>query len=77
MITGNVTLCLNGHSITCTDRQGVICVYAVDCGSLTLTDCKDTGEIKGGTNWGVDVRSGKTFNMYGSTHHRQRRRRVS
>lgn len=67
VITGNVTLCLNGHSITCTDRQGVICVYAVDCGSLTLTDCKGTGEIKGGTNWGVDVRSGKTFNMYGGT----------
>ena len=67
VITGNVTLCLNDHSITCTDRQGVICVYAVDCGSLTLTDCKSDGKIIGGTSAAVDVRNGKTFNMHGGT----------
>ena len=66
-ITGNVTLCLNSHSITCTDKWSAISVYAVDCGSLTLTDCKTTGKITGGTTAAVDVRNGKTFNMYGGT----------
>ena len=66
-ITGNVKLCLNGHSITCTDKWSAISVYAVDCGSLTLSDCQTTGKITGGTTAAVDVRNGKTFNMYGGT----------
>ena len=45
-ITGDVTLCLNSHSITCTDKWSAISVYAVDCGSLTLTDCQTTGKIQ-------------------------------
>ena len=67
VITGDVTLCLNGHSITCTNKEGVICVQANACQSLTLTDCKGTGKIIGGTSGAVDVRNGKTFNMYGGT----------
>ena len=66
-ITGDVTLCLNGHSITCTGKWSAISVYAVDCGRLTLTNCKSTGKITGGSVAAVDVRNGKTFNMYGGT----------
>ena len=66
-ITGDVTLCLNSHSITCTDKWSAISVYAVECGSLTLTNCKSTGTITGGSVAAVDVRYGKTFNMYGGT----------
>ena len=71
-ITGDVTLCLNDHSITCSDKQSVISVYAVGCKSLTLTDCsgssgEKTGEIKGGSSSGIWVGGGSTLDMYGGT----------
>ena len=69
MITGDVKLCLNGKKITCgsTAPTCMIAVYAKDASTLTLTDCKSTGEITGGKSWGVDVRKGYTFNMYDGT----------
>ena len=66
-ITGDVTLCLNDHSITCAGKQSVISVYAIGCQSLTLTDCKGNGKITGGSVAAVDVRNGKMFNMHGGT----------
>ena len=69
MITGDVTLCLNGNQITCGSSAPacVIGVYTETTSTLTLTDCKTTGEITGGTSYGVDVRKGYTFNMHGGT----------
>ena len=69
MIEGNVTLCLNGYSITCESpsTDSVIAVYADAASELTLTDCKTTGTIKGGSKVGVDVRNNHTLNMYGGT----------
>ena len=62
-VTG-VVLCLNGHSITMTDRGHVIEVLSGV--TFTLTDCKGTGKIThtdGQTGLGVGVAG--TFNMYG------------
>ena len=69
MIVGNVTLCLNSHSITNSTpgNECVIGVYANDSSTLTLTDCKGGGEIKGGASYGVKVYKGYTFNMHGGT----------
>ena len=69
MINGNVKLCLNGFSITCTDPSAdyVIAVYANTNSELTLTDCKPTGKIEGGKSAGVELRRGYTFNMHGGT----------
>lgn len=62
-VTG-VVLCLNGYSITMTDRGHVIEVLSGV--TFTLTDCKGTGKIThtdGQTGLGVGVAG--TFNMYG------------
>jgi hypothetical protein len=62
-VTG-VVLCLNGHSITMTDRGHVIEVLSGV--TFTLTDCKGTGKIThtdGQTGLGVGVAG--TFNMCG------------
>ena len=64
-IKGNVTICLNGHTIesTATDKP----VFEVVSGSLTLTDCGSRGEVTrayNGTGGGVEVNGG-TFNLYG------------
>ena len=69
MITGNVTLCLNGKQITCGSSapECVIGVYANAASELTLTDCGNTGRIAGGKNYGVKVYKGYTLNMYGGT----------
>ena len=69
MITGNVTLCLNGKKITCGSPAPdcVIGVYANTASTLTLTDCGSAGEIKGGKNYGVKVYKGYTLNMHGGT----------
>ena len=69
MITGDVTLCLNGKKITCGSQAPdcVIGVYAYTASTLTLTDCGDTGEIKGDTIYGVKVYKGYTLNMHGGT----------
>lgn len=44
-INNNVTICLNGNTIT---AAGGHRVFDIQGGSLTLCDCKGTGEIKGG-----------------------------
>ena len=69
MITGNVTLCLNGKQITCGSSAPdcVIGVYANADSELTLTDCGSTGEIKGGKIYGVKVYKGYKLNMHGGT----------
>ena len=69
MITGNVTLCLNGKQITCGSSapECVIGVYAYAASELTLTDCGNTGRIAGGKNYGVKVYKGYTLNMHGGT----------
>ena len=69
MINGNVKLCLNGFSITCTNPSAdyVIAVYANTNSELTLTDCKPTGKIEGGKSAGVELRRGYTLNMHGGT----------
>ena len=43
MVSGKVTLCLNGNSITCTTTHTVITVGSGT--TFTLTDCKGTGTI--------------------------------
>ena len=43
MVSGEVTLCLNGNSITCTTTHTVITVGSGT--TFTLTDCKETGTI--------------------------------
>ena len=69
MITGDVTLCLNGKQITCGSPAPdcVIGVYANTASELTLTDCGGTGQIAGGKNYGVKVYKGYTLNMHGGT----------
>lgn len=62
--TGDVTLCLNGKTITENDNTDAICV---DSGkTVTLWDCQDNGTVthaSGATGRGVQVQG--TFNMYG------------
>ena len=66
LITGDVTICLNGQTIqsTATDKP----VFEVVSGSLTLTDCKNNqGKVTRAynkTGGGVEVNGG-TFNLYG------------
>lgn len=45
-ITGDITLCLNGNTITAADGFRV---FDIRGGSLTLCDCKGTGAITGGS----------------------------
>ena len=67
LISGNVTLCLNGHSITGANGEAVIKVYG--SGSLTITDCKGTGKIthKSGEKGAAVLvwNASSTFNFYG------------
>ncbi len=69
LISGDVTLCLNGCSITCENPSTnyVIAVYADTASKLTLTDCKNIGKIEGGKSAAVELRRGYTLNMYGGT----------
>ena len=65
-ITGDVTICLNGHSIISNGSSRVIRVQTG--GKLTITDCSDTpGSIKGGKSTygaGVRIQPGGEFNLY-------------
>ena len=58
-VTGEVTLCLNGHTITGSGNGSVITVS--ENANFTLCDCAGTGIITGGT--GIDV-ANKNY-MYG------------
>ena len=77
VINGNVTLCLNGYSITVKADQEAIIIAAYS-GSLTLCDCKGgsgkygsiTHAVKAGGKYsgcGVMVYGGATFTMYGGS----------
>ena len=67
-IKGNVTICLNGHTIQSTAKG--MPVFEVASGStLTLTDCGSEGKVTrayNGTGGGVEVNGG-TFNLYGGS----------
>ena len=64
-VTGDLTLCLNGHTLknTATNTR----VIHIDGGTLNLTDCGGTGTITGGsiTGSGGGVYNQGTFAMYG------------
>lgn len=66
-LNGNVTLCLNGHSITATHNTDVINVYSGK--TFTLTDCSTggAGKITHTTPNGGGVYVTGTFNMYGGS----------
>lgn len=68
VVSGEVTLCLNGNSITCTTAHAVITVGSGT--TFTLTDCKGTGTIThdgdGQNSSGVTVFAG-TFHMEGGS----------
>ncbi len=73
LITGNVTLCLNGHSITCNagaDTSNPVPVITVsENGHFTLTNCQTHWEDYKITHtegkYGCGVYNEGTFNMYG------------
>ena len=73
LITGNVTLCLNGHSITCNagaDTSNPVPVITVsETGRFTLTNCQTYwGDYKithTEGKYGCGVYNEGTFNMYG------------
>ena len=71
-VTGDLTLCLNGHTLKNTDDNTR--VINIDGGTLNLTDCGSTGTITGGSltsgvsfdNFGAGVKvTDGAFNMYG------------
>lgn len=70
-ITGDVTLCLNGHDIEIEERKNVIGIR--NANKLTLCDCKGTGKLTSQDGRGLDfsgdgsnARTG-TFIMYGGS----------
>ena len=72
-ISGDVTICLNGHDI-CVDKAiyafRINYTNAAKSGKLTLTDCKESyGKIKSHDAakraFGVTINTKCTFNMYG------------
>ena len=72
-IAGDVTLCLNGHSITVANAAGVTCAILIDGdnASLTLCDCREGSTEYGKitTNFkgrGVSLWNG-SFTMYGGS----------
>ena len=72
----NLTICLNGHTITRTGSVGrVIALFEANA-KLTLTDCTGKGSVKvptgsasgqGGAVWVRSNGGGAEFNMYGGT----------
>ncbi len=60
--TGNVTLCLSGHTLNL--ARTTLCV---DSGSFTLYDCKGGGKITGGNDKPGVIVYGGTFIMNGGT----------
>lgn len=73
IVPGDLTLCLNGNTITMNGEGAVIEVAAG--ATFTLCNCKTAGTITHGTNdegtrysgRGVTVSGDSTFNMYGGT----------
>lgn len=70
-ITGDVTLCLNGHDIEIEERKNVIGIR--NANKLTLCDCKGTGKLTSQDGRGLNF-SGDGFNagtgtfiMYGGS----------
>lgn len=61
-ISGNVTLCLNGHTLNLSGKS-----LCIDSGSFTLCDCKGSGQITGGNNLPGVIVYGGTFTMNGGT----------
>ncbi|MCM1330784.1 MAG: hypothetical protein NC253_15290 [Ruminococcus sp.] len=73
-ISGDVTFCLNGHTITYTGTSGSNTrIFNIANGdSLTLCDCQGGGKLTGGNISDIGVGgaicvSGGTFTMYGGT----------
>lgn len=67
-ISGEVTLCLNGQTITAASGSRVF--YVKKNATLTICDCKTTGTITGGKEsegGGVFVSGGGVFTMNGGT----------
>ena len=67
-IKGNVTICLNGHTIESKAEDKPV-FEIVTGGTLTLTDCGSAGKVtraSGVTGCGVYVNGGK-FNLYGGS----------
>ena len=68
---GDVTLCLNGYSITVQEGYTPRCVIMTDTsrGHLTLTDCSTDpnkpGTISGGKNEAVEMLGASSLDMYG------------
>ena len=73
-VSGDVVLCLNGHSITMTGREQCDAIFISWDKKFTLTDCKNTGKVthadkedgKKYTGSAIGVNGG-TFNMYGGS----------
>ena len=65
-IYGDVSLCLNGHTLTATDTAVFHCSVG---SSLTLCDCKGTGRIEAttGNAYVVAMDSGSVLYQYGGT----------
>lgn len=61
-ISGNVTLCLNGHTLTLSGTT-----LFVDSGSFTLCDCNGSGKITGGGSLPGVIVNGGSFIMNGGT----------
>lgn len=61
-ISGDVTLCLNGHTLNLNGKS-----LCVDSGSFTLYDCKGGGKITGGNDKPGVIVYGGTFIMNGGT----------
>ena len=66
--TGDLQLCLNGHTVTAgAGARHFVAAYGT---TLSLTDCGTTGKLTGGTAaWGASISLDYTgiFNMYGGT----------
>ena len=63
-IKGNVTICLNGHTIESKAKDQPV-FEVVSGGTLTLTDCGSAGKVTSAYNGGgVEVNGGE-FNLYG------------
>lgn len=61
-ISGDVTLCLNGHTLNLNGKS-----LCVDSGSFTLCDCGSGGKITGGNDLPGVIVYGGTFIMNGGT----------
>ena len=60
-VTGDVNFCLNGYAIKTSGSSGSS-PFQVTGGSLTICDCKDTGELTGGI-----AATGGQISIYGGT----------